>query len=126
LPSSWVPGYLASRSLDAALLPTSPWKIGYAPASWTALRDYLRGQGFCGADMLSVGLVVTGKNGQLRDHFHDRLIVPLRTEDGIAVGFIGRRRPGTGEDYSPIFTKGRVLAGLAEAGTRSGEVPSPS
>jgi DNA primase len=123
LTGSWVPGYLASRRLDAALLPTSPWKIGYAPATWTALVDHLRGQGFTDADMLTAGLVVNGKNGQLRDHFRDRLIIPLRARDGIATGFIGRRHPAAGHDDgpkylntpdTPIFTKGHILAGLAE------------
>jgi hypothetical protein len=89
VPGSWVPGYLASRSLDPALLPTSPWKIGYAPASWTALLEHLRGLGFCASDMLCAGLVVNGANGRLHDHFHDRLIIPLRAEDGIAAGFAG-------------------------------------
>jgi hypothetical protein len=38
LTGSWVPGYLASRGLSAALLPTSPWKIGYAPFSLLCCR----------------------------------------------------------------------------------------
>jgi len=123
LTGSWVPGYLASRGLDAALLPTSPWKIGYAPATWTALVDHLRGRGFTDADMLTAGLAVNGRNSQLRDHFRDRLIIPLRARDGIATGFIGRRHPGASHDHgpkylntpdTPIFTKGHILAGLAE------------
>jgi DNA primase len=123
LPGSWVPEYLASRGLQAALLPTSPWKIGYAPASWTVLTEYLRRLGHCDAALLASGLVVNGRNGQLRDHFRDRLMIPLRSSDGYAVAFIGRRPPCTGEEHGPkyfnspdtaIFTKGRVLAGLAE------------
>src|ERR1700677_4565249 len=123
LAGSWVPDYLASRGLATALLPTSPWKIGYAPASWTALTGHLRQLGHCDAALLRSGLVVNGKNGQLRDHFHDRLMIPLRAEDGIAIAFIGRRHPSAGDDHGPkylnspdteMFTKGRVLAGLAE------------
>lgn len=123
LERSWVPGYLASRKLDAALLPGSPWRIGYAPAGWTTLLDQLRRDGFSDTDMLRAGLVTTGRNGQLRDYFHDRLIIPLRAEDHTAVGFIGRRHPDTSDDRGPkylntpdtqIFTKGRTLAGLAE------------
>src|SRR5271154_7042722 len=123
LPRSWVPGYLASRGLDAALLPTSPWKIGYAPDDWTALTDHLRSLGYCDAALLSSGLVTNGKNKRLRDHFHDRLMIPLRAEDGIVVGFIGRRPPQAGDDHGPkylnspdmgLFAKRRVLAGLAE------------
>ncbi|HEX6523331.1 MAG TPA: toprim domain-containing protein [Streptosporangiaceae bacterium] len=124
LAGSWVPGYLAGRGLDAALLPASPWKIGYAPASWTILTEHLRKLGHCDAALLCSGLVVNGRNG-LRDHFHDRLVIPLRAEDGVVVGFIGRRHPDAGDDHGPkylnspdteIFTKGHILAGLAEAG----------
>jgi DNA primase len=123
LAGSWVPGYLANRGLAAALLPASPWKIGYAPASWTLLTDHLRGLGHCDAALLCSGLVVNGKNGQLRDHFHDRLMIPLRAEDGIVTGFIGRRHPDAGDDRGPkylnspdteLFTKHRILAGLYE------------
>jgi hypothetical protein len=135
LTGSWVPGYLASRGLDAALLPTSPWKIGYAPASWTALVDHLRGRGFTDADMLTAGLAVNGRNGQLRDHFHDRLILPLRAEDGIATGFIGRRHPEAGHDHGPKYLntsatrsspKATSWPAWPRAGARSSAAPSPS
>jgi DNA primase len=98
-----------------------------APASWTALTEHLRGLGHCDAALLCSGLVVTGRNGQLRDHFHDRLMIPLRAEDGYVVGFIGRRHPDAGDDHGPkylnspdteIFIKGNVLAGLAEGRTQ--------
>jgi DNA primase len=120
---SWVPGYLASRGLAAALLPTSPWKIGYAPASWAALTEHLRRLGHCDAALLCSGLVTTGSNGQLRDRFHDRLMIPLRDQGRVVTGFTGRRHPDAGEDRGPkylnspstaLFTKGHVLAGLAE------------
>jgi DNA primase len=123
LPGSWVPGYLASRGLAAALLPSSPWKIGYAPASWTALTGHLRQLGHCDAALLRSGLVTTGKDGHLRDWFHDRLMIPLRAEDRVVIAFIGRRHPSTGDTHGPkylnspdteLFIKGHVLAGLAE------------
>jgi hypothetical protein len=82
LPGSWVPGYLASRRLDAVLLPTSPWKIGYAPRSWTALIGHLRDLGYSDEVMLDSGLIATGNDGRLRDRFHDRLMVPLRRSSG--------------------------------------------
>jgi DNA primase len=123
LAGSWVPEYLASRGLAAALLPTSPWKIGYAPAQWTALTDHLRRLGHCDAALLCSGLITTGKDGRLRDRFHDRLMIPLRAQDRVVIAFIGRRCPDAGDDHGPkylnspdtgMFTKGRVLAGLAE------------
>lgn len=123
LPGSWVPDYLADRRLEAALLPSSPWKIGYAPATWTALTDYLRRQGYPAKTLLRSGLVKVGKTGHLHDFFRDRLMIPLRNSRGIAVAFIGRRPPGTCDEHGPkylnspdtdIFVKGHVLAGLAE------------
>jgi DNA primase len=127
LARSWVPDYLASRGLAGALLPTSPWKIGYAPAQWTALTDHLRHLGHSDAALLRSGLITTGKDGHLRDRFHDRLMIPLRAEDRVVIAFIGRRHPDASDDHGPrylnspdtdMFIKGHVLAGLAE-GMRS-------
>jgi DNA primase catalytic core, N-terminal domain/Toprim-like len=123
LARSWVPDYLATRGLAAALLPTSPWKIGYAPAQWTALTDYLRHLGHSDTALLRSGVITTGKDGRLRDRFHDRLMIPLRAEDRAVIAFIGRRHPDAGDDHGPkylnspdtdMFIKGHVLAGLAE------------
>jgi DNA primase len=123
LHGSWVPDYLADRGLAAALLPASPWKIGYAPATWTALTDYLRRQGYPSSLLLESGLVTTDRDGHLRDRFRDRLMIPLRDGEGLAIAFIGRRHPEHGDDHGPkylnspdtsLFTKGHVLAGLAE------------
>jgi DNA primase len=123
LRGSWVPDYLSDRGLAAALLATSPWKIGYAPATWTALTGYLRRQGYDPRVMLRSGLVVTGRDGRLHDRFRDRLMIPLRDERGIAIAFIGRRHPHGTDDDGPkylnspdtdVFVKGKVLAGMAE------------
>jgi DNA primase catalytic core len=124
VPGSWVPGYLASRRLEAVLLPTSPWKIGYAPRSWTALTGHLRSLGYSDEVMLRSGLVTAGKDGKLRDRFRDRLMVPVRRpSDGVVIAFIGRRHPAAGDDRGPkylnspnteLYVKGHVLAGIAE------------
>jgi DNA primase len=124
LAGSWVPGYLASRRLEAVLLPTSPWKIGYAPRSWTALTSHLRSLGHSDEAMLASGLVVTGKDGRPRDMFHDRLMIPVRRPgDRVVIAFAGRRHPDAGDEHGPkylnspntgLYVKGHVLAGLAE------------
>jgi DNA primase catalytic core len=124
LHGSWVGDYLGERGLSAALLPSSPWKIGYAPATWTALTDHLRRQGYPSELMLASGLVTTGRDGHLRDRFRDRLMIPLRDEHGVAIAFIGRRHPDAGDDKGPkylnspgtdLYTKSHILAGLAES-----------
>jgi DNA primase len=123
LTGSWVPDYLGDRGLAAALQPNSPWKIGYAPATWIALTENLREQGYSDKAMLRSGLVTTGRDGRLHDRFRDRLMIPLRTEDDIAAAFIGRRHPASSDDHGPkylnspdtdLYVKGRILAGLSE------------
>jgi DNA primase catalytic core len=124
LTGSWVPGYLASRRLDAVLLPSSPWKIGYAPQSWTALTSHLRSLGHSDEAMLTSGLVVPGNDGKPRDMFHDRLMIPVRRPgDRVVIAFVGRRYPDAGDAHGPkylnspntdLYVKGHVLAGLAE------------
>lgn len=118
---SWVPGYVAARGLDAVFLPASPWKIGYAPDSWTALTNHLRKLGYTDEVMLRSGLVAEGKNGRLRDRFRDRLMIPIRrAEDRVVVAFVGRRHPDAGDDRGPrylnspgteLYVKGHVLMG---------------
>jgi DNA primase len=98
LRGSWVPDYLAERGLSAVLLPSSPRKAGHAPATWTALTDHLQRQGYAPQVLQASGLVTTGRDGHLHDKFRDRLMVPLRDQDGLAIAFIGRRHPDHGDD----------------------------
>jgi DNA primase catalytic core, N-terminal domain len=124
LPGSWVPGYLAGRGLEAVLLPASPWKIGYAPRSWTALTSHLRELGFSDEAMLRSGLAVPGKDGKPRDMFRDRLMIPIRRPgDRVVIAFVGRRHPDAGDEQGPkylnspnteLYVKCHVLPGLAE------------
>jgi DNA primase catalytic core len=128
VPGSWVPGYLASRRLEAVLLRASPWKIGYAPRSRTALTSHLRELGYSDQIMLRSGLAVPGKDGKPRDMFRDRLMIPIRQAaewpgDRVVIAFVGRRRPGTGDEQGPkylnspntgLYIKSHVLPGLAE------------
>lgn len=124
LGESWVPAYLVERGLDAVLLPTSPWKLGYAPDSWDALTSHLRDLGYDDDTMLQSGLVANGKNGRPRDRFRNRLMIPIRrASDRVVVAFVGRRHPDAADDHGPkylnspnteLYVKGQVLAGLAE------------
>jgi DNA primase catalytic core len=124
LPGSWVPAYLASRGLEAVLLPASPWKIGHAPRSWTALTSHLRELGYSDEAMLRSGLAVPGMDGWPRDMFHDRLMIPVRRPgDRVVIAFVGRRRPDCGEEHGPkylnspnteLYVKSHILPGLAE------------
>ena len=130
LPGSWVPGYLTGRGLAAALNDGAPWGIGYAPATWTALVDHLRGNGYTGDEIIASGLGKRSRTGGLIDRFRDRAIIPARTLDGTTIAFIGRANPEAAltdgqpipkylnSPQTPLFTKGATLFGLDAAKPR--------
>jgi len=124
LAGSFVPGYLGGRGLAAVLSPDAPYLIGYAPAGWTGLVNHLRGEGHDDAAIVAAGLVLQTRRGRLVDRFRDRMMLPVRAEDGAIVAFIGRANPDTARGDTPkylncpetaIYRKGDVLFGLAEA-----------
>lgn len=137
LPGSWVPGYLATRGLAAALDNNAPWAIGYAPATWTALVDHLRATGYTDEEIITSGLGKRSRKGDLIDRFRDRLMLPVRAPDGTTIAFIGRVNPDTppsgthpvpkylNSPQTPLYTKGAILYGLdtAAARVRRGAIP---
>jgi DNA primase catalytic core len=121
LATAWVPEYLNSRSLSAAL--DDPWSAGYAPSAWHALTDRLRDSGLDDAALLASGLAAVNRNGRLIDRFRDRLMLPMRDPSGAVVGFIGRAHPDADPErmpryvnspQTPIYRKSDLLYGLAE------------
>ena len=90
-PESWVPDYLTNRGLESALF--LPWGVGHAPQRWRALTAHLSRHGLSEDLLLASGLVMRARNGSLVDRFRDRLMLPLRTETGDVIAFIGRAAP---------------------------------
>jgi DNA primase len=92
---------------------------GYAPASG---RDTLHGRlaeaGVPRPIQLKSGLVKLGDNGQIRDQFRNRLMIPIVRDTGAIVAFGGRAlEEGQVPKYlnspeTPIYTKGKTLYGL--------------
>lgn len=92
---------------------------GYAPA---AGRDSLHGRladaGIPRALQVKSGLVKLGDNGQIRDQFRNRLMIPIVRDTGAVIAFGGRAlEEGQVPKYlnspeTPIYTKGRTLYGL--------------
>lgn len=123
--ASWVPTYLEARGLGGALAPQSPWQVGYAPRSWTALTDHLRQAGYSDSTLEAAGLSMRARTGNLIDRFRDRLMLPIRPDDARVVAFVGRARPDAdaripkylNSPTTAIYRKGEHLFGLAEART---------
>ena len=121
LARSWVPGYLAARGFGQATM--KRWRIGYAPAGWTALTNHLRGLGHDDAVIEASGLARRSSRGTLIDHFRDRVMLAIRNENGIVAGFIGRAHPDSApavpkylnSPETTTYVKGELLFGLHEA-----------
>lgn len=97
------------------------WRIGHAPAAWTALLNHLRRVGHADAAIEAAGLARRSSRGTLIDMFRDRAIFPIKSEDGQTVAFIGRARPG-GRADTPKYLNSPGNQPLDE---RRGPVRSP-
>lgn len=117
--------YLLSRGFDEAALKTA--YVGYAPAGWSDLHDFLVEKKAPLETAEKLGLIrkknqdSTGRS--YYDLFRDRVMFPVLDRKGRVVAFGGRLLPGStveGPKYlnsseSPIFSKGRQLYGVFQA-----------
>ncbi|MCR5881169.1 DNA primase [Phenylobacterium sp. J367] len=131
-------GREARAYLEKRGLPESEWsrfRLGFSPASRTALKDYLVTKGARPAELVETGLLIAPEEGGAPyDRFRDRIIFPIGDARGRIVSFGGRAMdPQARAKYlngpeTSIFHKGANLYGLAEArkliaAAPSGETP---
>ncbi len=112
--------YLSRRGL-----PEADWKrfrLGYAPAGRTALKDYLIAKGAHPQGLVDAGLLIAPEDGGAPyDRFRERIMFPIVDARGRVVSFGGRALdPQARAKYlngpeTAVFHKGRVLYGLPEA-----------
>lgn len=114
----WGPGgrvareYAAGRGLSEDTLRT--FQFGLAPPMRGFLNRQLSSEGFSEREMEAVGLTLRGDNGEVRDRFRGRLMVPIHDGRGRLVGFGGRTLDGREPKYlnSPetaLFDKSSLL-----------------
>ena len=103
------------RGLNKATV--KEFRIGYAPNTKTALKDFLKKKGFSEKEMNDAGLL----NQYGGDLFRGRMMVPfMEAATGAIIGFTGRV-VGEGEPKylntpeTLLFNKGRFVFGLARA-----------
>ncbi len=107
------------RRLSDATLET--FGLGYAPDSWEAALKHFKDKGYAEQELLDAGLVSQRESGGFIDRFHNRLMIPIRDENGRMTGFGARILDPN--DYpkflnSPdtvLFSKSRLLYGLDRA-----------
>ena len=123
--------YLTMRGIDRQT--AEAFQLGYAPDSWDALREHLKGRGFSEGELLKAGLLVEGDKGRLRSlpparHDTDSRRTRTRPSDSAracypltrAMTTKRPRRSRKGPKYlntpqTPIFDKGAILFGLDRA-----------
>lgn len=117
--------YLFSRGLTKETI--KAWRLGFAPADWRHLADYLFRRGYREEEMIRSGLVISqnqsGGPGRAYDRFRSRIMFPLFNASGRVVGFSGRV---WGEDndkvakyintpQTEVYDKSKVLYGYDRA-----------
>jgi DNA primase len=106
---------LADRGMTAETI--EALGMGFAPASG-GLRQRLIKEGFGEALLAKSGLVVQREDGQARDRFRNRLMIPICRDTGAIIAFGGRAMQADQQPKylnSPetaIYVKGRTLYGL--------------
>jgi DNA primase len=111
--------YIANRSITDET--RKLFRLGYAPASWDALGNYLKSRGATETEIERSGLVVKKEKGGFYDRFRNRIVFPVLDVRGRPVAFGARAiNPADEPKYlnSPetaAYTKGRHLYGLFQA-----------
>jgi DNA primase len=116
--------YLEGRALGEETI--HRFRLGYAPDSRGSLKEALTKQGFPEALLVEGGLLIKPPaengvaGGAAYDRFRGRVMFPITDRRGRVIAF-GGRVMGEGEPKylnspeTPLFHKGRVLFGLAQA-----------
>lgn len=118
-------GKEARAYLERRGLPEKEWarfRLGFSPASRTALKDYLVTKGAKPGELVESGLLIAPEEGGAPyDRFRDRIIFPIADHRGRVLSFGGRAMdPQARAKYlngpeSPLFHKGATLYGIGEA-----------
>lgn len=117
--------YLKSRGIGGGV--AQSWQLGYAPDSWDALLEMLRGKKFSVEEIAESGLASFREESggtrprieNLYARFRGRVMFPIRNDYGEVIAFSGRVLDSEAKTAkyvnspeTPLFTKGRVLYGL--------------
>jgi DNA primase len=121
--------YLLGRGLTERTIKT--FRLGYATDNRTALRQAMSVKGIETSMLLEAGLIRKPEDrDETYDYFRGRVLFPITDRRGRVIA-VGGRTLGDGQPKylnspdTPLFQKGRVLYGLAQArepASKSGEV----
>lgn len=108
--------YLSDRGFNTELI--KEHQLGYAPAKWSELLDYLQNQSYKLEDIFELGLIKRNEE-KIYDTFRNRIIFPIYSTHGRIIAFGGRslEKAENVPKYinspdTPIFKKGKNLYGI--------------
>lgn len=108
--------YLAKRQINAESI--QRFQIGYAADAWDALLRGPVGRKFQPQQLATGGLVKPRENGEgFYDTFRNRLMFPIRDDNGRVIAFGGRVLADEQPKYlnspeTPLFSKSRCIFGI--------------
>jgi len=95
--------------------------LGYAPNGWDNAIKHFTARGYSEHDLFDAGLLTERDDKKHYDRFRNRIMIPIRDENGKMAGF-GARIVDPNDipkflnsPETPIFSKGRLLYGLDRA-----------
>jgi DNA primase len=95
--------------------------LGYAPNAWDSTLVHFTQRGYSEQDLAEAGMLSQRDSGGFYDRFRNRLMIPIRDENGRMTGFGARIvDPNDVPKFlnspeTPVFTKGHLLYGLDRA-----------
>jgi DNA primase len=109
--------YLEARKINKKTVET--FKLGYSPASWDSILQFLKRKKYTDEEMLENGLLVRSERGKYYDRFRGRLMFPIQDSRGQVIAFSGRSMDSsdTSAKYintpeTPIYHKRETLYGI--------------
>lgn len=95
--------------------------LGYAPNAWDSALTHFSKRGYSEQDLAEAGMISPRDSGGFYDRFRNRIMIPIRDENGRMAGF-GARIVDPNDipkflnsPETPIFSKGHLLYGLDRA-----------
>ena len=112
--------YLDDRGIDAKAI--EEFQLGYSPKGRDRLKTHLSTLDANLGHATQAGLLRSDDEGNVRDFFFGRLMVPILNRRGRVAGFGGRSLDGSNPKYintvaTPIFDKQATLYALDKAAT---------
>src|SRR5688572_12984324 len=95
--------------------------LGYAPSGYDNIIRHFTAKGYLEQDLVDAGMLSERDNGAHYDRFRNRIMIPIRDENGRMAGFGARIIDPNdipkflNSPETPIFTKGHLLYGLDRA-----------